>query len=285
MTIGLVSIFIPTRNRRPLLQRAVASVLAQTHGDFELLVVDDGSTDDTPAWLESLSSQDPRVRVLRHEESAGAPRSRNEAILQARGEWVTGLDDDDEFTPERLSSFVQVAALYARLGIPFSALYAQEVVLDGAGNVNRVSRKPARVDFEDLFLQNVIGNQLFVRRQVLIDAGLYDEGMPAWHDLDLAMRVIRRHGPALLVDLPTYRYHDDERPDRISRHRKEKIVAAHERLAGKWPDVPRPLRQRMYLQVLGPHYGFRASLSDWVRYLRWGINLGSVRRLMRRTLG
>ena len=282
MTPGLVSVYLPTHNRLPMLQRAVESVLAQEAAAFELIVVDDGSSDGTLDWLEGRARGEPRLRILRHDQPQGAPRARNRAIEEARGEWVTGLDDDDEFVPGRLAAFVAVAELYRRLGIAFSALYTQDEII--TGHSRRVSHKPARIEFADLFPSNVIGNQVFVLRELIIDAGLYDPTMPAWHDLDLALRITHRHGPALLVDLPLYRYDDAERPDRISRHGKLRIVEACERLIAKWPDAPHEARQQLYLQVLGRHYGFRIDAADWLRYLRGGFRLRGLRTIWRRTL-
>src|SRR5690606_27836296 len=96
----LVTIYIPTYNRCHLLQRAVDSVLSQTHTDLEIIIVDDGSTDGTHDWLAQLAQQEPRVRYILKPENSGACVSRNIAIEQARGEFVTGLDDDDHFAPD-----------------------------------------------------------------------------------------------------------------------------------------------------------------------------------------
>ena len=97
-----VSVYLPTRNRAHLLREAVESVLAQTFSGFELLIVDDGS-DDARA-LESLSCMDPRIRMFRHEQPRGAPAARNYAIREARGRFLTGIDDDDLLLPTRLES-------------------------------------------------------------------------------------------------------------------------------------------------------------------------------------
>lgn len=280
--IGLVSVYMPTHNRLELLQRAVASVLGQSHADFELIVVDDGSGDGSFDWLQAQAAHEPRLRVLRNETPQRAPSARNRAIEAARGEWVTGLDDDDEFAPGRLAAFVAVASTYRSLGIAFSALYTQDETVGGP--TRRVTRRPARVAYEDLFRHNFIGNQIFVRRADLIEAGMYDPSMPAWHDLDMTMRVTHRFGPALLVDLPLYRYHHDDRPDRISLAGKQRIVEAYDRLIAKWPQAPARARQQLYLQVLGDHYGFRTDPADWLRYLRLGLSPGALRRLLRHAL-
>jgi glycosyltransferase involved in cell wall biosynthesis len=93
----LFSVVIPTHARAELLDLAVRSVLRQTISDFEVLVVDDGGTG------VRLSVEDPRVRVIPREKRGGAAAARNDGIAAARGRYLTFLDDDDEFTPDRLA--------------------------------------------------------------------------------------------------------------------------------------------------------------------------------------
>jgi len=97
-----VSVVIPTYNRAELLTRAIDSVLAQTYDDFELLVVDDGSTDDTEAVVTAYD--DDRVRYLAHETNRGANPARNTGIEAAEGEFVAFLDSDDEWRPRKLEA-------------------------------------------------------------------------------------------------------------------------------------------------------------------------------------
>lgn len=104
-----VSVVITTYNRAAVLPRAVESVLAQTYTNFELIVVDDHSTDSTPEFVASLA--DERVRSLRHDCNTGQSKALNTGIDAARGEYVAFLDDDDEWLPQKLAS--QVAVLDA----------------------------------------------------------------------------------------------------------------------------------------------------------------------------
>ena len=98
-----VTVVMPTRNRRGRLERAVASVLSQSHPGWELLIVDDGSTDDTPSYLRSID--DRRVRTLRTR-GAGSAAARNVALDEVEGEIVTFLDDDNLMTPHWLKAVV-----------------------------------------------------------------------------------------------------------------------------------------------------------------------------------
>src|SRR5262245_47409787 len=96
---GLVSVLVPTYNRSKLVRRAVESALAQSYRRLEVLVVDDGSSDDTRQVIEGM---DPRVRYIR-QANAGVSAARNRGIAEARGEFVAFLDSDDEWLPWKLT--------------------------------------------------------------------------------------------------------------------------------------------------------------------------------------
>ena len=278
----LVSVYIPTKNRLGLLQRAAASVLAQTHQDLELIVVDDGSTDGTAQWLASQAAGDRRVRCLHHTQSLGAPAARNQAITYAQGEWVTGLDDDDQFLPDRLARFLTQAAELDAAGVRYSGLYATERIETPQRSYTLAKKTVA--SFDSLFHYNHIGNQIFARRATYLQAGLFDEAMPAWQDLDLFLRMVHRGGPAHLVPHCTYVLADDDRADRISRQQKHKLLDAYARIAAKWPDAPAIDRQRLYLQLLAPFYGFPMEWSDMRRYFGEGVSFAAGLRLGRLVL-
>ncbi len=101
-----VSVLVPAYNPGRALREAVNSVLAQTLTSFEVIVADDGSSDDAVAWAEAQAAADPRIRVLRAAENRGAAAARNRALAEARGEWLALLDADDRFAPDRLARLV-----------------------------------------------------------------------------------------------------------------------------------------------------------------------------------
>ena len=272
----LVSVYMPTKNRVALLRRAVDSVLGQTHREIELWVVDDGSTDGTHDYLQRASAADPRLRVLRNERSVGAPRSRNLAITHAQGEFITGLDDDDCFHERRIEKLVEAWRRHEQAGAKFSCLYTQD--LESTGAIKRASKKVSKVDYEDLFFYNLIGNQIFTTRERLIGAGLFDEHMPAWQDLDLFMRVLKKFGPALLVDEPLYVLELAPTDDRISMS-SVRVNAAYERLAAKVANHAPILRQGLFLQRFGKLYGYNFTMVDLREFLRFGVHARTLKRL------
>lgn len=99
---GTVSIVMPSYNSERFIAESIASVQAQTYGDWELLIVDDCSTDGTVAVTESVAKDDSRIHVFSNERNSGAAFSRNRALREAKGDWVAFLDSDDLWEPEKL---------------------------------------------------------------------------------------------------------------------------------------------------------------------------------------
>jgi len=103
-----VSVLIPAYNAAHCIGQAIASVLAQTEQDFEILVVDDASSDATAALVEAAAADDPRIRLLRAPRNGGPGSARNRGIAAAAGEWIAPLDADDRFHPERLELLARI---------------------------------------------------------------------------------------------------------------------------------------------------------------------------------
>ena len=186
-----VSVVIPTHNRAGLLPRAVGSVLAQTWTDFELLVVDDHSTDGTPAVIAGFA--DGRIRSLRHERNRGQSKALNTGIEHARGEYVAFLDDDDEWLPAKLAA--QVALLDA--GPPeIGLVYSWHDELDEASRRRiRTTRMTLRGDiFEHALALHVptSPSSWLVRRSAARSVGGFDEGLERAKDVDFICRICAR---------------------------------------------------------------------------------------------
>ncbi|HMF52606.1 MAG TPA: glycosyltransferase [Candidatus Saccharimonadales bacterium] len=269
MRILTISVYIPTRNRVDLLAAAVRSVLAQDCSNFELIVVDDASNDGTASFLESTASEDKRIRVIRNDSPRGAPASRNRAITQAIGDFITGLDDDDEFEPQRLGALHESWASFARYNVPVSCIFAQDVFVSDGKDIG-VSKKRGAVEFADLIETNHIGNQIFAPKSVFEGAGLFDERLPAWQDLELFMRIVKRFGTARLLDMPLYRFDVTPSRDRIS-SKQDKVRAAYKLVSDMhFSENPRG-RQRLMLQVFSPYYGIRPTLKDTADFAGLGL--------------
>ena len=180
---------IPTYNRAHCLRRAVDSVLGQTFSDFELIVVDDGSTDGTMALLESID--DPRLRILHHGTNRGVGAAINTGIRSAEATLIAIQDSDDEWLPEKLAR--QVAAMMAddRLGVVFCDQWRYR----GASREYFASPRLTPDDgiiyhrALDDALHNIGNQSLLIRRQCFEKVGLYDEQLPKNEDLDMLVRI------------------------------------------------------------------------------------------------
>jgi glycosyltransferase involved in cell wall biosynthesis len=209
----LVSVYIPTKNRLELLKRAIDSVLSQSYPSIEILVVDDNSTDGTRDYLEKLS-ETSRVLPVFMPVSVGACIARNLAIKAASGHFVTGLDDDDYFEPDRIQTFVQRWHALNGTNLRIAGLF------DGI-QVLRTSRRdltasPQQADHDLLKIHNGVGNQAFAPRDHLIGAGLFDNSMPCWQDWDLWLRMAKKYGQFINCGSSSYVLDLKSTSDRIS---------------------------------------------------------------------
>jgi glycosyltransferase involved in cell wall biosynthesis len=200
-----VSVVIPTHDRRALLLRTLRSVLSQRSIELEVLVVDDGSTDDTQAAVRSLN--DPRVRVLRHEIPRGVATARNAGAAAAAGTWISLLDDDDLWAPDKLA--LQVAAA-RQAGARWA--YAGAVEIDEDGRLLGGERPPSpEVLMRQLTRRNLMpaGSS-----NVLVDAASFrssegfDVGLRHLADWDMWLRLARYGLPVCVPEpLVAYRRH------------------------------------------------------------------------------
>ncbi|KAE8764889.1 glycosyltransferase family 2 protein [Georgenia thermotolerans] len=202
-----VSVVIPSYNRSATIVPAIASVLRQTFTDLEVLVVDDGSTDDTVAQAERLP--DPRLRVLRSTANAGVSAARNRGVEHARGAWVAFQDSDDEWLPTKLEK--QLARL-GTAGPDHVGAYCGMLVVGaleehgGRTEVRYVPEPETRLVEGDILptllrTSTVSTQTMVVRRRDLLRVGGFDEQLRSLVDWDLALR-LSRVGPWAFVDEP-----------------------------------------------------------------------------------
>lgn len=186
----LVTVILPTyrRNKSGLLARAIRSVLGQTWTDYELIVMDDGSSDGTAAFLSDCLRADPRVVHVRHEDNCGLPALRvNEGITLARGRYVAFQFDDDEWRPEALARLVEGA-----LASTEPSVVVGQALLHWQGTTTCLPGEP--ICYERLFRANYIANNAVLVPRALFDRyGMYDchIGMRRLCDFDLWLRLLR----------------------------------------------------------------------------------------------
>lgn len=210
MTNNLVSVYIPTHNRAKLAIRAVKSVLNQTYKNIEVIVIDDGSLDDTYNLISEIN--DERLIVLKNEKPMGACFSRNLAINMAKGNYITGLDDDDYFSPDRIEK------LYAEFDDAYAFIFDSSIQ-DNNGVCKKEPTCNRVISINDIFKAN-IGNQVFTLRRRIIDIGGFDESFPSSQDYDLWTRLLIQYKFAKQINSSTYYYDITHGGARISTSKK-----------------------------------------------------------------
>ncbi|MFC1603526.1 glycosyltransferase family 2 protein [Planctomycetota bacterium] len=217
---GLVSVIIPTHNRAEMLKRAIRSVLNQTYKNFELIVICDGSKEHTEEVVESFN--DPRIRFLKHETARGASAARNTGIRTARGEYIAFLDDDDEWTPNKLE--VQVPAI-ENSGPEVGLVYAWMEYFHDGELVRKWYPKLKGYIFPEMLDNQAIGGcpTIMIKRNVIGKVGYFDETLPRGNDGNF-MRRITKHFEVDYVPDVLARIHIGHE-GRISENTRENLKA------------------------------------------------------------
>jgi glycosyltransferase involved in cell wall biosynthesis len=264
----LVTVVIPTRDRRQLAERALATVLGQTIDDIEVTVVDDGS-----AGPYLPSSTDPRVSVIRHEHPLGPSAARNTALAKANGEWITFLDDDDTWLPEMLELSLKAAG-ESDLERPVSVLSGIEIVAPD-GVVLKTRMPPTLAKGRHFFLEDLDEPASFQTHATLVapvevvrQIGGFDEDLRGSEHDDFFLRL---NAASSIVGVPvvTYRINAHSGP-RLSKAVLERAEGM-ERTVAKHRDVFRLHRRRYgrYMSTMGATY---------LRAGRWGSAVSATSR-------
>jgi len=222
-----ISVVLPTYNRSWSLKEAVDSVLRQDYPEYELIVVDDGSTDHTSQILEGYRG---RLSVIR-QSNRGVSTARNRGIEAAEGELIAFLDSDDTWLPEKLTA--QVA--FFRHHPDALICQTEETWVRNGVRVNpkKRHRKPSGMIFEQsLALCLVSPSAVMMRRKLFDDVGFFDESLPACEDYDMWLRVACRY-PVHLIDTPLIVKrggHEDQlsRAPGLDRYRIQSLVKVME---------------------------------------------------------
>lgn len=188
-----VSVIIPTFNRRELVREAIVSALKQRGARLEVIVVDDGSVDDTAAMVAEFGDG---VRCLRMDHR-GVSAARNAGILASRGRWIAFLDSDDLWLPNKISAQIQ----FLRDHPEYRICQTEEVWIRGARKINpkKYHQKPEGHCFEQLLDRCLVSpSAVLLERSLLEEVGLFDEELPACEDYDLWLRIGCRHPLGLI---------------------------------------------------------------------------------------
>jgi glycosyltransferase involved in cell wall biosynthesis len=233
-----VSVILPTRNRAHALRRAIDSVLGQSYGDLELIVVDDASTDDTPAVVQSID--DGRLRYVCLEQSRGGGGARNVGIEHARGGWIAFQDSDDVWLAGKLEKQCRaLAAASERAGVCVCSLrYTQ------FGKTYTVVHGEGEIESGEALRRIAHGAgygtpTLLVKKEAFKRSGGFDLRLPRLQDYELTLRLARDWN---FVLLPDPLLEADVRPDSVSSS-ADNYIRAIDAILERHPDVFRRYRR------------------------------------------
>ena len=231
-----VSVIIPTHNRAKLLSRAVKSVLLQTYKDIEVIVVDDASDDATLEVVEEMISEDKRIRCIQLKTSLGGGGARNIGIKNALGNYISFLDDDDEWLPQKLERQLPFVDKYSVVGCLSSI--AEGIRIFGLRMENRSIMendftKPQctrELQLNDIFYNNgrLSPTTTLIRRTCLLKINGFDESLSGAQGRDLFIRLVKEFGPALMVE--------EKLAIHYQSHGLHRISDSPKRLNGYWKE-------------------------------------------------
>ncbi len=258
-----VSVIIPTHNRAHTLSRALESVLAQSHPVLEIIVIDDGSTDETPGLMAEQYAQCCYLR----QDNQGVSAARNRGIQQARGEWLALLDSDDCWMPKKLErQFDRLAALPGH-----RLCHSDEIWIRNGKRVNAMrkhAKQGGHIYQYCLPLCVISPSATLLHRSLFEVYGLFDENLPACEDYDLWLRICSRE-PVAYVDEPLvikYGGHEDQLSrrhwgmDRFRVHALGKLLESQTLSPADRAKTLRTLEQKCQILIQGAE-----KRSAWAR--------------------
>jgi glycosyltransferase involved in cell wall biosynthesis len=243
------SVIIPTHNRAGLLEQALQSVLEQTFTDFEVIVVDDHSTDDTQARLARYD--DPRLTYFLNDHSRGGAGARNAGIARAKGQWIAFLDDDDVWLPQKLERQHQkIVTVSAEVGLVYTGYATYDFQRDRI--LAEFQPQKAGWILDDLLYENCITGfcGVVIRADLLKAVGGLDELLPSRQDIDLYVQIAQRAAIAYVAE--TLFYIRKGHAERVSINWENKL-AGHRLFKEKYAHLIQPqprLRHRIDSRIV-----------------------------------
>ena len=228
MTNPLISVLLPVYNAQDYLRESIDSILGQTFTDFELIIINDGSTDGSKAIIDSYA--DPRIMII-DQKNAGLPVSLNRAIAKAKGKYLARQDADDVSLPTRLSE--QAAYLESHADCALLGTWAQIIEKDNL--TNRTLTHPCEngeIQIKLLFYNCFVHSSVMIRKATLNQCGIYPEDPEKFppEDYDLWLRITQ---VAQVANLPKMLLQYRELPGSISRQKLEIMQARARKMSSR----------------------------------------------------
>ncbi|MBE3667213.1 hypothetical protein BOO35_19340 [Vibrio navarrensis] len=201
----LVSVYITTHNRAGLLVRAVKSVLNQTYKNVEIIISDDGSSDDTKQKVLDLQKKHKNIVYVRNEVPKGANNARNNALRVANGKYISGLDDDDVFSKDRIEKFV------TDWDDKYSFICGNMLMINQPHQKKlfNIPKSGQVCNYRHLLVNNCVGNQIFTLKANFEKIDGFNENLKKFQDWDCWLRMSKKCGPFKRLPHDTYLMYDD----------------------------------------------------------------------------
>lgn len=190
----MISIILPTYNRKHLIEGAIRSVLDQTYQDFELIIVDDCSTDNTEAFLKENFS-DSRIRYIRNEKNLGAGGSRNQGIGLAQGEWIAFIDSDTIWYPNKLERQLELCKEHPEAGMIYTAFYKESPEARAKFPFEEIPEEHLSGDLFGILmvLPLVDTPTMLVAAEVFRRVGVFESSLRGLEDYELSLRIAKAY--------------------------------------------------------------------------------------------
>lgn len=193
---------MPAYNAEKTIATAVKSVLAQTLKNWELIVIDDGSTDKTATILSEFAKMDGRIRFLQNENNIGVSHTRNRAVELAKGEWIAFLDSDDMWKPEKLQKQLLLLQKYPEMVICYTA---SSFIDEGGKPYNYIMPAPERITYKELLHKNLMScSSVMLRTDIMREIKMPADNMH--EDYYVWLTVLKKHKFAYGVNEPLLIY-------------------------------------------------------------------------------
>jgi glycosyltransferase involved in cell wall biosynthesis len=250
--VPLVSVIIPTRNRAEFLKKSILSVLKQTFSNIEIIVVDDGSSDNTSIVVGKLKKKHGNIIYIKKTRSPHNPAAtRNDGIRKSRGKFVALLDDDDEWLPQKVELQLNEFKKNGNLGLIFTGYFETD------GRKKRI-------------LRDMGTSTVMIKRSCLNRVGLFDENLTCAEDRDLYERIYRNCSKKIMKDiLVIHRIHSNQ----ISSDLSKKIVSEKYYIKKHFKELKKKNKLFNSYFVLGSLHIKNGDFSDAKKYLRMSLKV------------
>ncbi|RMH61509.1 MAG: glycosyltransferase [Calditrichaeota bacterium] len=261
-----ISVVIPVFNREHYIERAILSVLNQSRAPQEIIVVDDGSTDNTPRILQKYND---RLRIIT-QENKGVSAARNKGIEAASGTWISLLDSDDEWLPDKLKH----AGAFHENNPHYRIFQSDEIWIRNGRRVNpkkKHAKKAGRIFIDSLALCLISPSAVLFEKSLWEEAGRFDPAFPVCEDYDLWLRITKREEVGLDTRPLTVKYggHKDQlsrsyprmdayRVQAMARHLDDETLTDEE-----WNALTEQMVRKLNILITGAQKRGRETLPYW----------------------